>query len=368
MFARAFAPPPTVATAIAAPLAAAAPIEASAAVATATTRDPLGAAPPTGDSLAATAPAGPQAVAQPPPSAAAAERPASDAAQAIAFAPPEAQDLSAALAWSGGAGEEIDALGLNAVQSFLPATDASRSGVSAGAVRDGMAATLASVPCARIQAAFSPETGSIEVRGHVPEAGLVAPVLASLRRQLGASIPVVDNLRILPPPQCGALAGLAALALPQSTDQENDPRLVGPDAHARSYAYVAGERMILDMTAPDYPAFVYVDYFDAQGMVVHLVPNDRAPLERHEAKATVRIGADRADGRVLPVVVGPPFGEEIAVAFAASAPLYDGVRPTVEPAAPYLEWLRQRVAAARAADPGFKGEWVYFFVSTSAAN
>ena len=36
-----------------------------------------------------------------------------------------------------------------------------------------------------------------------------------------------------------------------------------------------------------------------------------------------------------------------------------------EPAAPYLEWLRSRVQVARAADPGFKGEWVYFFVSTS---
>jgi hypothetical protein len=66
--------------------------------------------------------------------------------------------------------------------------------------------------------------------------------------------------------------------------------------------------------------------------------------------------------------VGPPYGQEIAAAFAASAPLYDGVRPTLEPAVPYLDWLRERVRAVRAGQPDFKGEWVYFFVATSAAD
>ena len=49
----------------------------------------------------------------------------------------------------------------------------------------------------------------------------------------------------------------------------------------------------------------------------------------------------------------------------ASVPLYDGLRPLVEPADAYLAWMRERVAAARAANPDFKGEWVYFFVTTA---
>jgi len=54
------------------------------------------------------------------------------------------------------------------------------------------------------------------------------------------------------------------------------------------------------------------------------------------------------------------------VAFATSVPLYDGLRPMVEPAAPYLAFLRDRVAQARGAHADFKGEWVYFFISTAA--
>ena len=64
------------------------------------------------------------------------------------------------------------------------------------------------------------------------------------------------------------------------------------------------------------------------------------------------------------ITVGPPYGQEIAVAFAASAPLFDGLRPLSEPAAPYLTDLKSRVAEARARDPDFKGEWVYFMVVT----
>ena len=66
----------------------------------------------------------------------------------------------------------------------------------------------------------------------------------------------------------------------------------------------------------------------------------------------------------LNITIGPPYGQEIAAACAASSPLYDGLRPLSDPAGPYLEWLKARVAEARAKDPNFKGEWVYFFVST----
>ena len=67
----------------------------------------------------------------------------------------------------------------------------------------------------------------------------------------------------------------------------------------------------------------------------------------------------------LPMFVAPPFGQEIAVALAASHPLDDGPRPMVEPAGPYLAWLRGRVAEMRQRHPDFRGEWAYFFVETT---
>jgi hypothetical protein len=258
----------------------------------------------------------------------------------------------------------MDPVSLAAIQALTTESDIARSNTSIGAVRDGIEGVLDAVPCSRIQAAFDPDSGTMELRGHIPEDGLRGPVLGAMRSQLGNSIPVRDNLLILPRPQCGALSGIAAVGLPQSTDQFKDPKLIGEDTHVRAYSFHDGERLILDLTAPEYPAYIYMDFFDAAGDVVHLVPNERVLLERYESDQQASIGADREDGNFLEVTISPPYGQEIAVAFAASHRLYSGARPLKEAAGPYLEWLQERVTEARRTYPDFKGEWVYFFVST----
>ena len=280
---------------------------------------------------------------------------------APAIAPPS-EHFTAALAFSGGAQAQIDAASLATIQSFMRPGDLQ---TQTDQVRDAMQTLLESVPCARLQAAFNPDTGSIELRGHVPDEGLRGPILAALQAQVGVGIMVTDSMLILPRPQCGALGGIGAMGLPQSTDQLTNPLLVGTDAQERTYNYTQGDQMILDLAAPDYDAYIYVDFFDANGNVIHLVPNDTVPLTLHPAKSAMRIGAGEDGTPYLNITIGPPYGQEIAAAFAASGPLYDGVRPLSEPAEPYLAWMAGQVAAARAADPDFKGEWVYFFVSTA---
>ena len=274
--------------------------------------------------------------------------------------PPPSERGTARLAWESGA-LAADPLSLAAAQSFMrPATLAT----GADPVRDGLAAALAAPPCSRLQTRYDPETGTLELRGHVPAEAMRGPLLAALAGQVGGGIPVADRMRVLPRPVCGALAGIASVGLPQSAEQDADPRIVGPDTHVRAYDYREGERLVLDLAGPDYDAFVYVDYFAADGTVIHLEPNGTVPLRRVAAAAPFRVG-EAAPGRAaLDIAIAPPFGEEIAAAFAASRPLYEGTRPVVEPAGPYLDFLRERVAAARAADPDFKGEWVYVFVAT----
>ncbi|MGD9862055.1 MAG: DUF4384 domain-containing protein [Pseudodonghicola sp.] len=273
---------------------------------------------------------------------------------------PRPDRITAALAFQGGNGD-VDPLSLAAFQSFVRPAE-----TQAAALRDGMAGLLAGVPCGRLQVAFDPDTATLQVNGHVPEEALRAPVLAALRAQMGRDIAVADNMLILPRPQCGALAGIADVGLPQSTDQITNPLLIGEGTQARVFSFVAGERLSLDLTAPDYDAWIYVDYFDAGGQVLHLAPNDQLPPQRARPKQALRVGARGPDEPGLQFLVGPPYGQEIAVAFAASAPLYDTPRPASEAAAPYLDMLKTRIAALRAADPGFKGEWVYFFVRTAA--
>lgn len=273
---------------------------------------------------------------------------------------PDPLRLTAALAFSGAGDGDVDPVSVAAFQSFMRPGD---TAAQADPMRDGIAALLAQVPCSRLQVGFDPASATLQVNGHVPEGDLRAPVLAALKAQMGDDIAVSDNILILPRPQCGMLTGIANAGLPQSTDQITNPLLIGADTHARVFGFVDGDRLTLDMTAPDYDAYLYVDYFDAGGNVLHLVPNDHAPLERTAAKAALEVGG--GDGG-LQLFIGPPYGQEIAVAFAASSPLYDGLRPLQEPAAPYLDWLKARIAEARERDSGFKGEWVYFFVSTRA--
>ena len=277
--------------------------------------------------------------------------------QASAELAPDVTSSKAVLAFP--AEGNIDPQSLSAFQSFMG--EASADGEN---VRDSVSAAL-DLPCARMQVIFDPDTTTLQVTGHVPDPAQRAPVLAALQAQMGADIAVTDNLLVLPAPQCGALTGIADVGLPQSTNQITDARIIGADTHARAFRYIKDQPLVIEMTGPDYPAYVYLDYFDAGGNVIHLTPNDRAPLERVPAKGPITIGARSAGEPGLFVKIGPPYGQEIAAAFAASVPLYDGLRPLVEPADAYLAWMRERVAAARAANPDFKGEWVYFFVTTA---
>ena len=254
----------------------------------------------------------------------------------------------------------VDPVSLAAFQSFTQPDLATGTDV-----RDSLTAALA-VPCSRMQVTFDPDTTTLSLSGHIPDPAQRAPVLAALQEQMGADIRVADNLLILPAPQCGALTGIADMGLPQSTDQITNPLIVGADTHARAFRYTEGQALVIDMAGADYPAYVYLDYFDAGGNVIHLSPNDRSPLAFVEAEAPIRFGATQEGEPGLLVRIGPPYGQEIAAAFASSVPLYEGLRPIVEPADLYLNWMRERVAEARAQHADFKGEWVYFFVTTAA--
>jgi hypothetical protein len=270
-------------------------------------------------------------------------------------------------AWDFGGRTVTDPTSLAVIQAFMTPGDLDQSDANTGQVRDDLSALLANVECSRLTATFIPETGYLELRGHVPDNSARIQVIDTLQSHIGDGITVTDNLLRLPSPQCGALAGIADIGLPQSTDQITNALLVGENAHAREYGFVEGQRLAFDLTSPDYDAVVYVDYFDAAGQVIHLVPNEVVALTLHPAKTTFGIGVDNRDQLGLNITIGPPFGQEITVAFAASVPLFDDPRPLIEPAEAYLEFLKKRVTETRSESPDFKGEWVYFFISTTPA-
>jgi hypothetical protein len=277
---------------------------------------------------------------------------------------PDADAVTAVAAFSADLATSLSEGALDAVEAFL-VPDPGAEGL---ALRDGIAERLAGVACARVQTAFDPETGALELRGHVPDPRDRVRLANAVRAELGGALPVVDRLLELPRPQCEVLSGLAAAGIPQSTEQFTNPLIIGENSHARVYDFREGEVMQLDIGGADYDGWLYLDYYDSAGEVLHLAPNEAVSPVRLAARAVAKFGgggaADVAAGRVR-LEVGAPFGKDIAVALVTSAPLFDDLRPTREPIADYLAALALRVEDLRRRYPDFKAEWVYLFISTA---
>ena len=223
---------------------------------------------------------------------------------------------------------------------------------------------------ARAQTGYDPESGVIELRGHVKSNADRDVLMAALQTGLQGALPIRDRLRRLPAPQCDVLTAFADMPLPQSVEQFTNPLIIGDDLHARVYEFVDGDSIRFELQGADYPGWLYLDYYDNEGRVLHLLPNATIPPLRLSAREILVFGGggttDVARGK-LELRVSPPFGEDIVVAMVTSEPLFDGTRPTVEEAEPYLTLVERLVAEARSRSDEFRGEWVYLFVGNFVA-
>ncbi|MCS0614428.1 serine/threonine-protein kinase [Massilia kyonggiensis] len=101
----------------------------------------------------------------------------------------------------------------------------------------------------------------------------------------------------------------------------------------------AGDTLMVDVSTPDYPSYVSVDYFVLDGNVVHLLPNAAARENLAPPRYTATIGS------LGNWVIGPPFGTEMLVLVTTSVPVFDSLRPDAEPGQAYLRALDERLAA-----------------------
>ncbi|MCV2890315.1 DUF4384 domain-containing protein [Ruegeria aquimaris] len=267
--------------------------------------------------------------------------------------------LTPSLDWSPDGVGELDATTLSAVEAFLVPSGATE-------VRDGIRAAMMAVDCARMRTEFDPVTGRVRLLGHIPADDLRATALSAVGTQLGSALKIEDGLRILPHPQCDVLGQIEASGLPQSEEQFKDAAMIGAQGFAREYAFRQGELLRIDLTAPDYDAYVYVDYFDGEGQVLHLDATGGTPPLR-PAGDVFSVPGSRDGEPSMKFEIAPPFGQDIVLTIAVNAPLYNSPRPLVETAPQYLDFLRERMSLLMA-KPGFKGEWAYLFVATTAAD
>lgn len=100
-----------------------------------------------------------------------------------------------------------------------------------------------------------------------------------------------------------------------------------------------GDPLVIEVAAPDYPAYVYVSYIQANGEVVHL-QQPQGPVPSPLAAKRQLVFGDGAGGGPR-FTVSPPLGEEMIIVLSSASPLFDGPRPQNETERDYLTAFRK---------------------------
>ena len=111
--------------------------------------------------------------------------------------------------------------------------------------------------------------------------------------------------------------------------------------------FKAGTSLGIELTTPDFPAYLYVSYLQASGDVVQLHwPGSNAgrPLAPGS-----RVTLGGGQGGRPNYRIGPPFGQEAIVIVASASPLFFGEMPKMQDDRAYLSEFR-RAFAVRPAD------------------
>ena len=134
-------------------------------------------------------------------------------------------------------------------------------------------------------------------------------------------------------------------ALPAPRLQFNNPDLV----------YRGGDTLIVNASGTTaYSGYLYVDYLDNEGNVVHMLPMQLHPDNRMKPGQVITLGTQSTGGKAGERIyqIDAPYGPNLIVAIASPKPLFRKARVEEQESAElYLSALAQELKAA-AADPG----------------
>ena len=123
--------------------------------------------------------------------------------------------------------------------------------------------------------------------------------------------------------------------------------------------FVDGEPLLLDVAAPLYRSYVYVDYFLRDGYIVHLLPNQRSGPVRLDAGEWLSLG----EGGEW--VVSPPFGQEMIAVLASPVPMFADIRQGQESDGDYLAAVNERLKAESTGTEGRPVTADFVFITTN---
>ena len=176
-----------------------------------------------------------------------------------------------------------------------------------------------------------PVPTSVEKRAVAEEAIVVPPAAPTVEEEAFVAIP--QPAAIVPSP-VKVIQQVTALVHQFFPDGGAFALQVQPDK-GMDAVYTAGEKLLVDIVAAS-DVYLQVDYYQADGQVVHLLPNS-LDTNYVEAGETFTLGKPESS---FQFAISPPFGVEMLTVIASHQPLGAQVDvPSVEPASIYLERL-----------------------------
>ncbi|MEJ2640453.1 MAG: DUF4384 domain-containing protein [Desulfosarcinaceae bacterium] len=216
------------------------------------------------------------------------------------------------------------------------------------AIRSRVAALLSGLECASVRSQLSVD-GTLSLDGFVSSAEDLIRVRSEASRITG-SAKLRTDLNVQPRPFCEilrVLQPLQAVGLPA----EAGPRLKLNNADQR---YRTGEKLVVTAAMGSaFAGYLYVDYIDGDGSVVHLLPSLRQ-TQNHLLPGQQRVlgslDATDASGDFV-YEIQPPLGPGMVVAFASRHRLWEAPRPQVETIGKYTPILQATLQARVSGEP-----------------
>ena len=191
----------------------------------------------------------------------------------------------------------------------------------------------AAYDCADIDAQAGAD-GTLRVTGVLRDAVEVAALIDDLATAFaGSDLPT--DLVPIGEPNCAVAALIGA-------HRPDYPMLTAPRS-----TFAAGDVIVADIAGGDATRHLYVDYFQLDGTVIHLVPEAVGGPALIPAGTSLRLGDGSTSGFVWRA--DQPFGRELLAVFMSDEPLFDGERPVDELTVDYLRRLRAQTSAHRGA-------------------
>lgn len=190
-----------------------------------------------------------------------------------------------------------------------------------------------SLECSNLRWTSKPD-GQIVLAGHVSKDSDVT----FLQRKYGPL--TTAEISAKPWPVCGALV---ALDVPMTSQDKPVMQMLNGSNRIRF-----NESLAFQVKTPDFFAFVYISYLQADGSVVNLTPR-RRPLRTQSPPNTVLHFGDGREGRQT-YLASAPAGPEAIIAIAARSPIAE--LEALEVGASGQYWMRSGTAGLVPVDQG----------------